>query len=44
MRLLFEIDTKDYNPNGKVFIRPSSRTLIIKNKKILMVHSKMFKQ
>ena len=41
MRLLFEIDTKDYNPNGKMFIRPSSRAIIIKNNKILMDHSKM---
>lgn len=42
MRLLFNIDTKDYNPDGKVFIRPSSRAIIIRNNKILMVHSKMF--
>lgn len=39
MRLLFEIDTKDYNPNGKAFIRHSSRSIVIKNHKVEMVHS-----
>lgn len=39
MRLLFKIDSKDYNENGTVFIRPSSRCLTIKNGKIAMVHS-----
>ena len=42
MRLLFEMDEKDYNPNIKVFERPSSRAIIIKNNKILMVHSTMY--
>lgn len=27
MRLLFEIDTKDYDKNGKSFVRPSDRTM-----------------
>lgn len=39
MRLLFEIDTKDYDPNGKAFIRPSVRSIIIKTNKVAMVHS-----
>lgn len=39
MRLLFEIDTKDYNPNGTKFIRPSARSIIIRDGKIAMVHS-----
>ena len=39
MRLLFEIDTKDYNPNGKAFVRPSVRGIIIRNGKVAMVHS-----
>ncbi len=39
MRLLFEIDTKDYNINGKKFIRPSVRSIIIKENKVAMVHS-----
>lgn len=39
MKLLFEIDTKDYNINGKAFIRPSARSIIIRGNKIAMVHS-----
>ena len=39
MRLLFEIDTKDYNISGKKFIRPSVRSIIIKENKVAMVHS-----
>lgn len=39
MRLLFEIDTKDYNPNGVKFIRPSVRSIIIHEGKIAMIHS-----
>ncbi len=39
MRLLFEIDTKDYNPNGTATERPSVRGIIIKDKKIAMIHS-----
>lgn len=39
MRLLFEIDTKDYDINGKAIVRPSARSIIIKNGKIAMIHS-----
>lgn len=39
MRLLFDMDKKDYNPDGKKFVRPSVRGIIIKNGKIAMVHS-----
>lgn len=39
MRLLFEIDTKDYDPNGKAFVRPSVRGILIRDGKIAMVHS-----
>ena len=39
MRKLFKIDTKDYDINGKAFVRPSARSIIIKDKKIAMVHS-----
>ena len=39
MRLLFEIDTKDYDINGKAFIRPSVRSIIIRENKVAMVHS-----
>ncbi|MCI8403099.1 MAG: NUDIX domain-containing protein [Lachnospiraceae bacterium] len=40
MRILFEMDKKDYNPGGNVFKRPSARAIIIKDGKIAMVHSK----
>ena len=39
MRILFELDAKDYNPEGKAFVRPSARGIIIRNGKIAMVHS-----
>ena len=42
MRILFEMDKKDYVPNGSVFCRPSARAIIIKNRKIVMVYSKKY--
>ena len=39
MRLLFEIDMKDYDPNGAAFVRHSARCIHIKNGLIAMVHS-----
>lgn len=39
MRLLFEIDTKDYDINGIAFIRPSARCITVKDGKVAMVHS-----
>ena len=42
MRLLFEIDTKNYDTNGKAFKRPSARAIIIKDNKIYMVHSLLY--
>ena len=39
MRLLFEIDTKDYDINGTAFVRHSARCINIKNGKVAMVHS-----
>ena len=42
MRLLFEIDLKNYDKNGKAFIRPSARAIIIKDNKIYMVHSLLY--
>lgn len=39
MRLLFEIDTKDYDPKGKAFVRPSVRGIIIRHGRVAMVHS-----
>ena len=42
MKLLFEIDKKNYDNNGKAFVRPSVRSIIIKNNKIYMVHSLVY--
>ena len=39
MRHLFTIDTKNYDPNGTVEIRPSVRGIILHSGKVLMVHS-----
>ncbi|MCH5263125.1 MAG: NUDIX domain-containing protein [Lachnospiraceae bacterium] len=39
MRLLFEIDTNDYDLNGVAFIRHSARCINIKNGLVAMVHS-----
>lgn len=39
MRLLFEIDKKDYLPGGETFIRPSARAIIINDGKIAMIFS-----
>ena len=39
MRLLFELDTKDYKANGKIHVRDSARCINIKNGLIAMVHS-----
>lgn len=39
MRLLFEMDTKDYDPAGRGFIRHSARCIHIKNGLVAMVHS-----
>ena len=42
MKLLFEIDKKNYDNDGKAFVRPSARTIIIKDNKIYMVHSLVY--
>ena len=39
VRALFEIDTKDYDPNGTAFVRPSVRGIILRDGKVAMVHS-----
>ncbi len=39
MRLLFEMDARDYDPEAKRFIRPSVRGIILKDDTIAMVHS-----
>ncbi|MBQ0009779.1 MAG: NUDIX domain-containing protein [Ruminococcus sp.] len=42
MRLLFTMDTKDYDPNGKTFVRPSARGIIVRDGKVAMVHSRKY--
>lgn len=42
MRMLFEIDKKDYVNNGSVFRRPSARGIIIKEGKVAMIHSNKY--
>lgn len=42
MRLLFSIDTGDYNPSGTVLSRPSARGIIIRDGRVAMVHSLKF--
>ena len=39
MRLLFEMDTQDYENCTHSFVRNSARSIIISNKKIAMIHS-----
>lgn len=42
MRLLFEMDQKDYNPAGRAFVRPSVRGILLLDGKVAMVHSLKF--
>lgn len=42
MRILFEMDKKDYDPDGGVFRRPSARAIIIKDGRIAMIYSKKY--
>ena len=39
MRLLFELDSRDYDPNGMVRRRPSVRGIVIRGGKVAMIHS-----
>lgn len=39
MRLLFDLDMKDYAPDSAAFVRPSVRAIIIKEGTVAMVHS-----
>ena len=36
MKELFRMDRKNYNPDGKVYRRPSSRAIILKDGKVLL--------
>lgn len=39
MRIFFNMDKKDYDPNGRAFIRPSVRSIVLRDGKVAMVHS-----
>lgn len=40
MKLLFEIDKKDYDPEGEVFRRPSARAVIFRDGKLAVIYSR----
>lgn len=42
MRLLFEMDAKDYDHNWKKYIRPSARGIIIREGTIAMIYSQKY--
>ena len=42
MRLLFTLDSKDYDPNGTVRTRPSVRAIICRDGKVAMVRSRKY--
>lgn len=42
MRLLFEMDRKDYEGCTRTFVRNSARSIIIRDRKIAMVHSRKY--
>ena len=42
MRDLITFDQKDYNPNGKVFKRPSVRAVIARHGDVLLIYSKKY--
>lgn len=42
MRLLFEMDKKDYGGCTQTFTRDSARSIIIRNGKIAMIHSQKY--
>ena len=42
MRLLYEMDKKNYDPNGTRFSRPSVRGIIFRDGKVAMMHSEKY--
>ena len=42
MRDLFDMDRKDYNPNGKVYARPSVRAVIVRGDEVLLMYSQKY--
>lgn len=39
MKLLFEMDRKDYEPDAPEYVRPSARGIILREGRVAMVHS-----
>ena len=39
---LFEMDRKNYNPDGKVYTRPSARAIIVRGDTVLLMYSKKY--
>ena len=42
MKDLFEMDRKNYNPDGKVYTRPSARAIIVRGDTVLLMYSKKY--
>ncbi|MBR1691696.1 MAG: NUDIX domain-containing protein, partial [Lachnospiraceae bacterium] len=42
MRLLFEIDKKDYKEGGTIGVRPSVRGILVKDGRLAMIHSRKY--
>ena len=42
MRLLFEMDKKDYDSCDNAFVRNSARSIIIRDNKVAMIHSRKY--
>ena len=42
MRLLFEMDKKDYDACTQIFTRDSARSIMIRNGKLAMIHSQKY--
>ena len=42
MKILFTLDSKDYDENIEVVYRPSARGIIVRDGKVAMVHSAMY--
>ena len=42
MRLLFSMDTKDYDPKGNAVVRPSARCITIREGRVAMVYSRKY--
>lgn len=43
MRCLFTMDTKDYPKDGKRIVRPSARSIIIKENRLALVYSQKYR-